>query len=141
MEENELLTYLSDLKCIALAAEKVRFYLLSNLRSTDQISTNVARLNISALSTHTAIDRQLFYKGRGPEELINLVTWANTYYVPFILSKKIGTTKVKIKKTNKYELDAKRLAAENLLLKAEIKKLEHIRSLILSNKPLIIEPC
>lgn len=141
MEENELFTYLSDLKCNALAAEKVRFYLLSNLQSTDQISTKTARLNISALATHTSVDRQLFYKGRGPEELISLVNWANTYYAPFILSQKIGTTKVKIKKSNKYELAAKRLAAENLLLKAEIKKLEHIRSLILSNKPVIIEPC
>jgi hypothetical protein len=141
MEENELFTYLSELKCIALAAEKVRCYLLSNLQSTDQISTKVTRLNISALASHTATDRQLFYKGRGPVELINLVSWANTYYAPFILSQKIGTTKVAIKKINKFELDAKRLAAENLLLKAEIKKLEHIRSLILSNKPVIIEPC
>ena len=141
MEENELSTYLTNLKCIALPAEKVRSFLLNNLQSTSQIKINAARLNISALALHTAVDRQLFYKGRGPAELINLVGWANIHYVPFILAQKISAPKAEIKKTNQYKIEAKRLAAENILLKSEIKKLEHIRSLILSNKPVVIEPC
>ena len=140
MERSEYVQYLFDLKCQTSLGERLRELLILATHDDFAIELMAGKINLSALCRALQCDRQLFYTGRGNDELAALVTWANSHLAQLNPPKRLSTTKPK-KTRSRYKSEFQRLAAENSNLRADLLRLSSIEDCLLSGKIISLPPC
>lgn len=137
MERSEYIQYLFDLKCNTPTGEMLREILMRAAHDDFAIERIGGKINLSALCRSLQCDRQLFYKGRGNDELANLIAWANSNFAQF---NQRSSAKPK-KARSRYKSEFQRLAADNSKLRADLLKLSSIEEFLLSGKIISLPPC
>ena len=140
MERSEYIQYLFDLKCNSPTGEMLREILMRAAHDDFAIERIGGKINLSALCRSLQCDRQLFYKGRGNDELANLIAWANSNFAQFNQRSQRGSAKPK-KARSRYKSEFQRLAADNSKLRADLLKISSIEECLLSGKIISLPPC
>lgn len=140
MERSEYIKHLFDLKCQTSLAERLRELLIIAAHDDFAIEMIGGKINVSALCRTLQCDRQLFYPGRGNDELASLVTWANSNLAQLNQHSQPSTTKPK-KARSRYKSEFQRLAAENSKLRVDLLKLSSIEECLLSGKIISLPSC
>lgn len=139
MEKSEYIQYLFDLKCHTSLGERLRELLIFAVHNDFAVEMVGGKINLSALCRTLQCDRQLFYPGRGNEELAGLITWANSNITQLNQHSQSST---KSKKTrSRYKSEFQRLATENSKLRADLLKFSSIEECLLSGKIISLPPC
>lgn len=137
MERSEYIQYLFDLKCNTPTGEMLREILMRAAHDDFAIERIGGKINLSALCRSLQCDRQLFYKGRGNDELANLIAWANSNFAQFNQRSSAKLEKAR----SRYKSEFQRLAADNSKLRADLLKLSSIEEFLLSGKIISLPPC
>lgn len=140
MERSEYVQYLFDLKCQTSLGERLRELLILATHDDFAIELMAGKINLSALCRVLQCDRQLFYPGRGNEELAGLVTWANLHLAQLNPPRRPSATKPK-KARSRYKSEFQTLAAENSNLRADLMRLSSIEDCLLSGKIISLPLC
>ncbi|MFJ2385892.1 hypothetical protein [Pseudomonas koreensis] len=140
MEKSEYIQYLFDLKCQTSLGERLRELLILDASDDFGIEMVSGKINLSALCRTLQCDRQLFYPGRGNEELASLIAWANSN--PAQLNQRSQHISGKPKKArSRYKSEFQRLATENSKLRADLLKFSSIEESLLNGKIISLPPC
>lgn len=140
MERSEYVQYLFDLKCQTPLGERLRELLILATHDDFAIEMMAGKINLSALCRALQCDRQLFYPGRGNDELVALVTWANSHLAQLNPPRHSSATKPK-KARSRYKSEFQTLAAENSNLRSGLMRLYSIEDRLLSGKIISLPPC
>ena len=140
MEKSEYVQHLLELECKTTLAERLRQLLILAAHNDFAVEIIGGKINLSALCRVLQCDRQLFYPGRGNDELAGLVTWANSSFAKLNQPSQPSASKPR-KTRSRYKSEFQRLATENSKLRADLLKFSSIEENLLSGKIVCLPPC